>query len=49
LSASRSFQIAVKEVSAGLECGVKVENFNDIKVGDVLEIFRIIRQERKLA
>ncbi len=35
----RRFKDDVKEVQAGYECGIGVENFNDIKVGDVLECF----------
>ena len=35
----RRFKDDVKEVQTGYECGVSVENFNDIKVGDVLECF----------
>jgi translation initiation factor IF-2 len=35
----RRFKEDVKEVSSGYECGVGVENFNDIKVGDVLECY----------
>ncbi|MBI4180668.1 MAG: translation initiation factor IF-2, partial [Chloroflexi bacterium] len=31
----------VKEVTAGYECGVGVKDFNDFKVGDILELFRI--------
>ena len=45
----RRFSDEVKEVSAGLECGIKVENYNDIKVGDTLEMFRVTEHERKLA
>ena len=45
----RRFTDDVKEVAAGLECGIKIENFNDIKVGDSLELFRIVEHERKLA
>jgi translation initiation factor IF-2 len=44
----RRFTDDVKEVSAGLECGIKIENFNDIKVGDSLELFRVVEHERKL-
>lgn len=44
----RRFSDEVKEVSAGLECGIKIENYNDVKVGDVFEFFRIVKQERKL-
>ncbi len=35
----RRFKEDVREVQAGLECGIRVENFNDVKVGDVLECF----------
>jgi len=45
----RRFNDEVKEVQAGLECGIKVENFNDIKVGDVMDLYRIVQHERKLA
>ena len=36
----------VKEVKQGIECGVTVLNFNDIKVGDVLEAYEIVEIER---
>ena len=32
----------VKEVKAGLECGVHIKGFNDVKKGDVLEAFEIV-------
>ena len=38
-SSLRRFKDDVKEVQAGYECGIGVENFNDIKIGDVLECF----------
>jgi len=38
-SSLRRFKDDVKEVQAGYECGIGVENFNDIKVGDILECF----------
>jgi translation initiation factor IF-2 len=37
----RRFRDDVREVSAPLECGVKIENFNDVKVGDVLESLQV--------
>ena len=40
ISSLRRFKDDVKEVKEGYECGIAVENFNDIKVGDVLECFR---------
>ncbi len=39
LSSLRRFKDDVKEVSAGYECGIGIENYNDIKEGDVIESF----------
>lgn len=38
----------VREVEAGYECGIGLENFNDIKVGDIIEGYKIIETKRKL-
>lgn len=38
----------VKEVSAGMECGIGIANFNDIKDGDVIEAFQIVEIKRTL-
>jgi len=40
IASLRRFKDDVKEVREGFECGIGVENFNDIKVGDVLECYR---------
>jgi len=40
LSSLRRFKDDVKEVREGFECGIGVENFNDIKVGDSIECYR---------
>jgi translation initiation factor IF-2 len=40
ISSLRRFKDDVKEVREGFECGIGVENFNDIKVGDVLECYK---------
>lgn len=37
---------SVKEVKKGLECGITVENFNDIKVGDKIEAYDMVEIER---
>ena len=37
LGSLRRFKDDVKEVSAGQDCGLNIENFNDIKVGDISE------------
>ena len=39
LASLRRFKDDVKEVSSGYECGMQVEKFNDIKIGDVIECF----------
>jgi translation initiation factor IF-2 len=33
----------VSEVKAGFECGIALERFNDVKVGDVIEVFSVER------
>ena len=39
----------VREVREGLECGIKLAGFNDIKEGDVLEAYKIEEVRRTLA
>ncbi len=41
LASLRRFKDDVKEVKSGFECGMAVENYNDVKVGDVLESFTV--------
>ncbi|MDQ7040760.1 MAG: translation initiation factor IF-2 [Rhodothermus sp.] len=48
ISSLRRFKDDVREVQSGYECGVGIENFNDIKVGDQIEAFEIVEQRRKL-
>ena len=38
----KRFKDDVKEVNAGYECGLSIENYNDIKVGDTLELFEMV-------
>jgi translation initiation factor IF-2 len=44
----RRFKDDVKEVSAGFECGMSMDGFDDIKVGDEFEVFEIVEVARKL-
>ncbi len=37
---------SAKEVKKGLECGITIENFNDIKVGDIIESYEMVEIER---
>ncbi len=48
LASLKRFKEDVREVKEGLECGIDVENFNDIKVGDVLEGYVIEQIARTL-
>ena len=43
ISSLRRFKDDVSEVKSGLECGISLERFNDIKVGDVIEVFSMER------
>jgi translation initiation factor IF-2 len=43
ISSLRRFKDDVSEVKAGLECGISFERFNDVKVGDVIEVFTVER------
>ncbi|SDF08460.1 translation initiation factor IF-2 [Massilia sp. PDC64] len=44
----KRFKDDVKEVRAGLECGLSLKNYNDIQVGDVLEVFEVQEVARTL-
>jgi len=44
----KRFKDDVREVATGYECGISIKNFNDIKVGDVIESFEIVETKRKL-
>jgi translation initiation factor IF-2 len=48
IASLRRFKDDVREVESGFECGIGLENFNDIKVGDSIEAFRIVEAKRKL-
>jgi translation initiation factor IF-2 len=48
LGSLKRFKDDVKEVSPGLECGLNIENFNDIKVGDIIEGFKQLEIKKKL-
>ncbi|MBM4140805.1 MAG: translation initiation factor IF-2 [Nitrospira sp.] len=48
IASLRRFKDDVKEVQAGYECGIMIENFNDLKVGDILENYIIEKIAAKL-
>ncbi len=45
----RRFKDDVREVTAGMECGIVLENFADVKVGDLLEVYEVNQVEQTLA
>ena len=49
ISSLKRFKDDAKEVTAGQECGIGVENYNDVKVGDRIEAFRLEEVKRTLA
>lgn len=48
IAALKRFKDDVKEVKSGTECGISIENFNDIKIGDVIEGYEISEVKAKL-
>jgi translation initiation factor IF-2 len=48
LTSLKRFKDDVKEVSKGYDCGLQVKNYNDIKVGDVLECFQEVAIKKSL-
>ena len=44
----RRFKDDVREVAAGFECGIGIENFNDVKEGDIIEAFEVREVARQL-
>ena len=49
LSTLKRFKDDVREVKAGMECGLTIRNFNDIKVGDVIEVYEIKEVKQTLS
>ena len=49
IASLRRFKDDVKEVQSGFECGIALDGMNDVKVGDVIEAFKIESVARTLA
>lgn len=47
ISSLKRFKDDAKEVNHGFECGIGIENYNDIKEGDIIEAFKMVEVERK--
>ncbi|HAP35904.1 MAG TPA: translation initiation factor IF-2, partial [Bacteroidetes bacterium] len=48
LTSLKRFKDDVREVDKGFECGLGLENFNDLKVGDFIEAYKLVETKRKL-
>lgn len=48
LSSLKRFKEDVKEVKTGFECGLTIKNYNDIEIGDIIEVYEIVEQKQKL-
>jgi translation initiation factor IF-2 len=48
ISSLKRFKDDVREVSSGFECGIKVENYEDLKQGDTLEAYQTVELAKKL-
>lgn len=48
LSSLRRFKDDAREVKEGFECGIGIENYNDLKVGDILEFIELVEEARTL-
>jgi len=44
----KRFKEDVQEVTKGYECGIKLQNFNDIKVGDIIECYEVKLEQRSI-
>lgn len=49
ITSLKRFKDDVREVDAGYECGISLANFNDIKIGDIVEGYKIVETKKKLA
>ena len=45
----RRFKDDVKEVDSGYECGLNIANYNDVKVGDIIESYQIVETKKTLS
>ncbi len=48
VSSLKRFKDDVREVESGYECGIALDGYNDIKIGDIIEPYRIVELKRKL-
>ncbi len=48
LASLKRFKDDVRDVDSGYECGLNIANFNDIKIGDIIEAYKLVETKKKL-
>ena len=48
IASLKRFKEDVREVTSGFECGIQIENYNDLKIGDIIEPFEVTHTKRTL-
>jgi translation initiation factor IF-2 len=48
IASLKRFKDDVRDVDAGYECGMSIANYNDIKIGDIIEAYKIVETKKKL-
>ena len=48
LGSLKRFKDDVKEVAKGFECGLNIENYNDVRVGDIIEAYQEVEVKKTL-
>ena len=48
LASLKRFKDDAKEVSKGYDCGIQIKNYNDIKIGDVIEAYSEVEIKKKI-
>ncbi|MGD9487929.1 MAG: translation initiation factor IF-2 [Calditrichaceae bacterium] len=49
IASLKRFKEDTREVASGFECGIQIENYNDLKIGDIIESYQISKVKRHLA
>jgi translation initiation factor IF-2 len=48
IASLKRFKDDVRDVDAGYECGLSIANYNDVKIGDIIEAYKIVETKKKL-
>jgi len=49
IASLKRFKEDVREVATGFECGIQIENYNDLKVSDIIEAYEVESIKRRLS